>query len=109
VLLLNDGYELAQGPLMFSVVEPPPVEEPIKVASIVKTANSVTLVWESKAGVAYDIYASSTLLGDPLVDWDKVSLALPSDGDDTTDFTETFESAAPNRRFYKIIEVPAAP
>ncbi|MCW1924814.1 hypothetical protein OKA05_19780 [Luteolibacter arcticus] len=109
VLLLNDGYDIAQGPILFSVVEPPPVDEPIKVTSINKGANSVSLVWESKAGVAYDIYASDSLQGDPLVDWDEVSLALPSDGDDTTDFTETFESGAPGRRFYKIYEVPATP
>jgi hypothetical protein len=109
VLLLNDGYNLAQGPIMFSVVEPPPVEETIKVTSIAKAANAVTLVWESNTGVAYDIYASNNLQGDPLVDWDKVSLALPSDGDDTTDFTETFASGAPVRRFYKIREVPAGP
>lgn len=105
-LLLNDGYDLAQGPIMFSVVDPPPVEEIIKVTSIAKTANAVTLVWDSKAGVTYDIYASNNLLGDPLVDWDKVSLALPSDGDDTTDFTEPFESSAPAHRFYRIYEVP---
>ena len=85
------------------------VEEIIKVTSITKAANAVTLVWESKAGVTYDIFASNTLQGDPLVDWDKVSLALPSDGDDTTDFTENFASGAPVRRFYKIREVPAGP
>jgi hypothetical protein len=109
VLLLNDGYQLAQGPLMFSVVPPPPVEETIKVTSITKATNQVTLVWESKADVAYSIYASDDLQGDPLVDWDEVSIALPSDGEDTTDFTETFESAAPSHRFYRIYEVPAAP
>jgi hypothetical protein len=109
VLLLNDGYELAQGPILFSVVTPPPVDEPIKVTSIAKGANSVTLVWESKADVAYSIYGSDNLQGDPLVDWDEVSIALPSDGDDTTDFTENFVSGAPDRRFYRIYEVPAAP
>jgi hypothetical protein len=107
VLLLNDGYDLAQGPIMFSVVAPPPVVEPVKVASITKNADSVTLVWESKAGVSYDIYGSNTLQGDPLVDWDKVSLALPSDGDVTTDFTENFASGAPARRFYQIRQVAA--
>jgi hypothetical protein len=110
VLLLNDGYVLAQGPLLFSVVQPPPVDEPIKVTSITKGANSVTLVWESKADVAYSIYGSDDLQGDPLVDWDEVGIELPSDGDETTDFTETFESGAPSRRFYRIYEVvPATP
>lgn len=109
VLLLNDLYEMAQGPIIFSVVEPPAEEEAIKVTSIAKTANEVTLVWESKADVAYEIYASNDLQGDPLVDWDEVTLALPSDGDETTDFTETFESGAPSRRFYRIYEVPATP
>jgi hypothetical protein len=110
VLLLNDGYTVAQGPLLFSVVTPPPVDEPIKVISITKGANSVTLVWESKADVAYSIYGTDDLQGDPLVDWDEVSIELPSDGDGTTDFTETFESGAPSHRFYRIYEVePAAP
>lgn len=109
VLLLDDAYEIAQGPLMFSVVEPPAVDETIKVISISKTANQVTLVWESKADVEYEIYASDDLKGDPLVDWDEVILALPSDGGETTVFTETFESDAPDRRFYRIYEVPATP
>jgi len=109
-LFLNDGYEIAQGPITFSVVDPPPVEETIKVASITKDGNSVTLVWESKADMAYSIYGSDTLQGDPLTDWDEVSIELPSDGDDTTDFTETFGSGAPARRFYRIYEVvPSAP
>ena len=103
-LLLNDGYEIAQGPLMFTVVEPPPVVKPLQVTSITKDANGVTLVWNSKAGVNYNIYASNSLQGVPSQDWDKVSLALPSEGDDTTDFTETFESGAPARRFYQIEE-----
>ncbi|MEK7949687.1 hypothetical protein [Luteolibacter soli] len=109
VLLLNDGYVMAQGPLIFSVVSPPPVEEPLQVTSITKTENAVTLVWKSKADVTYNVYASDHLQGDPLVDWDEVGTALPSDGDDTTEFTETFGSGTPTRRFYQIEEVPAAP
>ncbi|WP_193213473.1 hypothetical protein [Luteolibacter marinus] len=107
LLLLNDGYEIDRGPIPFTVVEPP--EEIIPVESVVRSGDTVTLVWQSKAGHEYDIYASADLEGDPQVDWENIAYALPSDGEGTTGFTEVLTVPAPARRFYKIFEFPSAP
>jgi hypothetical protein len=108
-LLLNDAYDLAQGPLLFSVTPPPPAIEIIPVVSIGKSGNAVTIVWKSKADHEYDIYASETLDGDPLDTWDEVEFAWPSDGADTTTYTETLATPHPPRRFYRIYEFPSNP
>ncbi|MBK1826643.1 hypothetical protein [Haloferula rosea] len=110
VHMLNDGYEIVGGPLTFSVVEP--VEEVIKVVSVVRGNDPVdgeilTLEWESKAGMEYDIYASDTLEGDPVFDWEIVQIALASDGDGTTTFTEDLPEPTPVRRFYRVYEIEA--
>ncbi|WP_035603319.1 hypothetical protein [Haloferula sp. BvORR071] len=104
VLFLDEEYTIEQGPIAFSVVEVPPVEPTIKVGSITRTGNSVTVVWESKAGQQYDIYASETMAGAPKTTWEHVGTGLPSNGDGTTSFTETLPAPAPMRRFYKIYE-----
>lgn len=107
VMLLNDGYELAQGPLLFEVTEAPVVPEVIRVESVVRSGDDLTITWESKAGFEYDIYASDTLEGDPLFDWDVVEIAHPTEGDGTTSYTEDLSAlpgGVPARRFFRIYD-----
>lgn len=107
VLFVDEEYTIEQGPVLFSVVEP--VEEPIKVVSVAKEGNEVTIVWESEAGHEYDIYASDTLEGDPRVDWELVRFAWPTEGEDTTSYTETLADPVPARRFYMIYDFDLTP
>jgi hypothetical protein len=107
VLFVDGGYTIEQGPVLFSVAEP--VEEPIQVVSVARDGNAVTLTWESKAGRGYDIYASDTLEGDPLIDWELLEFSWPTAGDGTTSYTETLPAPAPARRFYKIYDFETAP
>lgn len=113
VLLLNDGYTLAQGPVMFSVnAAPPPAEEGIRVVSVDREGDELTLVWESRDGHDYDIYASDRLSGDPFLDWDLLETAWPSEGGGTTRFTEDLSllpGGAPARRFYRVFEYEIVP
>ena len=107
VLFLDEGYTIEQGPIAFSVVEPPPVEPTIKVGSVTRTGNSVTLVCESQAGRQYDIYASGTMTGNPETEWEHIGTDLPSAGDGTTSFTEVLTAPVPARRFYKVYDSEA--
>jgi hypothetical protein len=99
VLFLDGGYTIEKGPVLFSVIE----EEVIKVTSLVKAGNAVTIEWQSKAGHEYDIYASNTMEGSPL-SWESLAVAVPAEGDGTTSFTETLPADAPACRFYKVFE-----
>jgi hypothetical protein len=104
VLLLNDGFTIAKGPLVFSVIEPPAEPENIRMVSVSRVGNEFALEWESQAGRVYDIYASPDLLGDPLLDWTKIGENYPAEGDGTTRFTEDLGASPPPRRFYKVYE-----
>lgn len=106
-LLLNDGYTIAQGPVIFSVVDPPPAPTIIRVLNVQRTGNQFTLEWESRTDRVYDIYASGDLQGDPLVDWTKIADDHPAEGDGSTSYTEDLGATAPPRRFYKIYEYTA--
>jgi len=106
VLFVDGDYTIEQGPIRFSVVQP--VVEPIKVVSVVKAGDVVTLTWESKAGHEYDIYASATMDGDPVSDWELVRFGWPTEGDVTTSYTELLADPAPLRRFYKIYDFEVA-
>jgi hypothetical protein len=57
----------------------------------------------------YDIYASDTLEGDPLNDWELIEFGWPTAGDGTTSYTETLAAPAPVRRFYKIYDFDITP
>jgi hypothetical protein len=107
VLFVDGGYTIEQGPILFSVADP--VEEPIKVVSVTREGNAVTLTWDSLAGRVYDIYASDTLEGDPLNDWELLEFGWPTGGDGTTSYTETLAAPAPARRFYKIYDFVTTP
>ncbi|GAA5482045.1 hypothetical protein [Haloferula sargassicola] len=105
-LLVDDGYEIAQGPILFTVTEP---QDPaIRVVSTSMTGSDFTLTWESKEGFDYDIYASAGLEGDPQVDpsWQRLEFAWPSAGA-TTSYTEHLGSSPPARRFYRVYEFPS--
>ena len=102
ILFVDEGYTIEQGPIAFTVVTPPAV---FKVVSTVRSADSVTIEWNSSANREYDIYASDTLEGDPEADWDRIGTAVPSAGDGTTTFTEELPAPAPARRFYRVYEV----
>lgn len=102
LLLLDDGYETAQGPIVFTVT--PPVEEVIRVVAVTRSGSELTLEWESKAGHEYDIFASDTLEGDPQFDWEIVDQFWPSAGDGTTSYTEDLGTTPPARRFYQVYE-----
>jgi hypothetical protein len=106
-MLLNDGYEIAQGPVIFSVTPAPVDSEVIRVESIVRAGNNLTITWDSKAGFEYDIYASNTLEGNPRDDWEIVEFGFPTSGDGTTQYTEdlsTLPGGVPMRRFYVIYD-----
>lgn len=102
VLFVDEGYTIEQGPIAFSVVDP--LQE-LKVVSIRRTGNLVTIEWQSNAGRQYDIYASDTLEADPETTWDRILNAHPSAGSGTTTFTEELPDPAPTRRFYRIYEL----
>lgn len=110
VLFVDGGYNIEQGPIPFTVTPPVVPEEPLRVLTIAKATDPVageqlTITWASKSGVDYDIYASATLAGDPLVDWSKVGAAVPSAGDESTSFTEDLPEPTPAHRFYRVYEV----
>jgi len=67
---------------------------------------SVTLEWDSVPGATYDVYASSTLVGDPQdeEDWELVEQFIASDGTTTTYIDKSLPKPAPAKRFYKIYE-----
>lgn len=113
VLLLNDGYTLAQGPIVFAVTLPPPSEPAIiRVVSATRSGDEFTIAWESKAGFEYDIFASDSLEGDPLEDWEDLEFAYPSGGNGTTSYTEDLSlipGGPPQRRFYRIYEFGVQP
>ena len=102
VLFVDEGYTIEQGPVAFSVVDP---LLDLKVVSIQRTGNSVTIEWQSNAGRQYDIYASDTLEADPETNWDRIINAHPSAGSGTTTFTEELPDPAPVRRFYRVHEL----
>lgn len=102
VLFVDEGYTIEHGPVAFSVVDP--LSE-LKVVSIQRTGNSVTIEWQSNAGRQYDIYASDTLVADPETNWDRILNAHPSAGNGTTTFTEELPDPAPTRRFYRVYEL----
>lgn len=104
VLFVDGGYTVEQGPIAFSVVQPP---AEFKVVSVSRTGNSVSIEWQSTAGTSYDVYASDTTVGDPLTTWEHIGDAYPSAGDGTTTFTEEISDPAPARRFYRVYEVEA--
>lgn len=112
VLLLNDGYEVAQGPILFTVTEAPVVGG-VPIVSIVRTGSDLTLTWESNADSEYDIYGSETMVGDPLdsqSEWDVVEFGVFASGTGTTAYTEDLSGLAggiPARRFYIIYEYPS--
>ncbi len=106
-LLLNDGYEIAQGPVLFSVVNPPPAPEIIRVVEVRRNGSQFTLEWVSKTDHVYDIYASDSLDGDPLQDWTRIADDVAADGDGTTSHTEDLGATPPPRRFYKVYEYAA--
>lgn len=99
VLFVDGNYTIEKGPILFNVVP----EEVIKVTSLVKAGNAVTIEWQSKAGHEYDVYGSNTMDGPPL-SWESLAVAVPAEGDGTTSFTETFAADVPVRRFYKVFE-----
>ncbi|MCW1884783.1 hypothetical protein OKA04_08590 [Luteolibacter flavescens] len=114
VLFVDGNYVVEQGPIPFTVTAPVVPDGPIAVRSVARTTDPVngerfTITWDSKADVQYDVYASATLAGDPLVAWEKVGNAVPSEGDDTTTFSEDLPTPVPARRFYKIYEVVPQP
>lgn len=109
ILFVDGNYTIEQGPVMFTVGTPVVVDDTIKVMSLQRgtdalTGEQVTLVWDSKAGVTYEIYASNNLQGDPKTAWEHIATALPSAGDDGTSFTEDLPEPTPASRFYKIYE-----
>jgi len=65
---------------------------------------SVTLEWDSVPGATYDVYASSTMEGDPENDWELVDQFIASGGDTTTYTDTNLPDPAPAKRFYKIYE-----
>ncbi len=99
VLFVDGNYTIEKGPILFNVVP----EEIIKVTSLVKAGNAVTIEWQSKAGHEYDVYASSTMDGPPL-SWESLAVAVPAEADGTTSFTETIPGDVPPCRFYKVYE-----
>jgi len=110
VLFVDGGYIVEQGPIPFTVMPPVVPEEPLRVLTIARTTDVVageqlTITWASQSGIEYDVYASDTLAGDPLVDWDKVGAAVPSAGDESTSFTEDLPEPTPAHRFYRVYEV----
>lgn len=108
VMLLNDGYELAQGPLKFGVVTPPPPGPSLmKVLEVSRDGDEFKVVWESREGFEYDVYASDTLDGDPLIDWNRVGFAIPAEVDGSTEFIEDLGVSTPERRFYQVFEYPS--
>ena len=92
---------------------PPPFAA--RLIAVDPTAGTVTIEWNSiDNGTAnYDIYASDTLIGDPLTSWTEVATFVFSTGTTTT-FTETragsgsgsetLPSPMPAKRFYVIYE-----
>ena len=99
VLFVDGGYTIEKGPILFSVVD----EINVKVNSVVRAGNGVTIEWQSKTGHEYDIYASNTMEGDPLT-WESVAIAVPAESDGTTSYTETITGGLPASRFYKVFE-----
>jgi hypothetical protein len=114
----NDGDEANGGsdptdPDSFPA--PPPFAA--RLIAVDPTAGTVTIEWNSiDNGTAnYDIYASDTLIGDPLTSWTEVATFVFSTGATTT-FTETragsgsgsetLPSPMPAKRFYVIYEYP---
>ena len=107
-MLLNDAYEIAQGPVLFSVVNPPPEPEIIRVVDVRRNGSQFTVEWESKTDHVYDVYASDSLDGDPLADWTRIADDIPAEGDGTTSHSEDLGVSPPPRRFYKVYEYAAA-
>lgn len=105
-LFLNDGYQIAQGPLKFTVAVPQPDPEPIRVLEARRDGNQFILEWESRTGYTYDVYASPVLQGNPPVDWTPVATGLPADGDGSNSHTENLGVNPPERRFYVVRESP---
>lgn len=103
-LFTDGGYVIEQGPILFSVVQPPQPHVDIKVVSALRNGNDFTIVWESRANHEYDIYVSDTLEGNPLTTWEKIGFSLPSEVGATTRFTEHLPTPVPVSRFYQIYE-----
>lgn len=99
----NGTYTFEQGPLLFSVADLP--EERLGIA-ISRSDNTVTLTWESRADATYDIFASNTLEGDPLLDWDEVEFNYPSEGSSTSwqEDLSLLPGGPPPKRFYQVFE-----
>ncbi len=104
-LFVDGGYVIEEGPILFSVIK----EKLVKVNSVVKTGNTVTIEWQSAAGHEYDIYASDTMEGDPLQAWELLRFALPAEGDGATSFEEVLAEPVPAKRFYKVYQYEVIP
>lgn len=99
VLLVDGGYTIEKGPILFTVVD----EINVPVNSVVKSGNTVTIEWQSKPGHEYDVFASNTMEGDPL-NWESLAVAVLAEGDGSTSYTETLPAEVPATRFYKVYE-----
>jgi hypothetical protein len=101
ILFVDEGYTIEHGPIAFKVVQAP---ADLKVVSVSRTGNSVTIGWVSEADRQYHVYASSNLDGDPETDWERIATGHPADVGGTTTFTEILSDPAPARRFYRVYE-----
>jgi hypothetical protein len=106
-LLLDDAYGIAQGPLVFSVMEPVVEPPDFRVVKVERTGNQVTLEWESQPGLVYEIRASDSLAGDPLTEWTLVADDITADAGATTQFTEDLGASPPAQRFYRVFSEAA--
>lgn len=102
-LLLNDGYEIAEGPLMFTVMEPAVESGSIQILQAKRVGNTYVIEWGSQPGSLFDVRASNDLSGNPLIDWELIGQNLPAGEAVSTTFTEDLGAAPPPRRFYQII------
>jgi hypothetical protein len=101
ILFVDEGYTIEHGPIAFKVVQPP---AELKVTSISRAGNSVIIEWASAADRQYHVYASSSLEGDPELDWERIATGHPAGIGGTTTFTEILSDPAPARRFYRVYE-----
>ena len=102
ILFIDEGYTIEHGPIAFTVVQP---QADLKVLSFSRSGSTVVIAWASAADRQYDIYASSSLEGDPETTWDRIATGHPADAGGTTTFTEILPDPAPPRRFYRVYEV----
>lgn len=65
--------------------------------------NGVKLIWNSRPGVRYAVYASSDMLGAPET-WADLDDGLLSGGDETS-FIDSVDQSAIPRRFYVVLEL----